>query len=135
MTIRQVIIYDESIMDEVIKSPHDIFIKEVLSNRENARDFFFNYLPAQVQAIVDMKSLEICKDSFVEKELREYFSELLYRLNLMGESEEEQQPGYLYLLFEHKSTPERWIAFHLLRYQVRIWELYLKQYTQARYYR
>jgi predicted transposase/invertase (TIGR01784 family) len=119
-------------MDEIVKSPHDIFVKEVLSNRENARDFFFNYLPAQVRDLVDMERLEVCKDSFVEKELREYFSDLLYRVYLAGESEGEQQPAYLYLLFEHKSTPQRWIALHLLRYQVKIWELYLKQNKEAR---
>jgi len=47
LTILCWIIYDISIMDEIIKSPHDIFVKEVLSNRENARDFFFNYLPCR----------------------------------------------------------------------------------------
>ena len=36
------------------------------------------------------------------------------------------------MLFEHKSTPEEWIAFHLLRYQVRIWELFLKQNEKAK---
>jgi len=133
LTILWWIIYDKSIMDEIVKSPHDIFVKEVLSNRENARDFFFNYLPALVRDLVDMESLEVCKDSFVEKELREYFSDMLYRLNLSGESEGEQQEGaYLYLLFEHKSAPQRWIALHLLRYQVKIWELYLKQNKEAR---
>src|SRR3972149_3509495 len=120
-------------MDEIVKSPHDIFVKQFLSKRENARDFFLNYLPSQVRALVDMKSLEICKDSFDEKELREYFSDLLYRLTLSGESQEgEQQSGYVYLLFEHKSTPQRWIAFHLLRYQVKIWEAFIKQHKEAR---
>jgi len=132
LTTSRLIIYDKSIMDKVVKSPHDIFVKEVLSNRENARDFFFNYLPAEIQALVDMESLEVCKDSFVEKELREYFSDMLYRLDLTGERGREQQDGYLYLLFEHKSSPQKWIAFHLLRYQVRIWELFLKQNKNTR---
>ena len=33
----------------------------------------------------------------------------------------------MYVLFEHKSYPEPRIAFHLLRYMVRIWEQALKQ--------
>jgi predicted transposase/invertase (TIGR01784 family) len=33
----------------------------------------------------------------------------------------------VYLLFEHKSYPERLIAFQLLRYVVRIWEMVLQQ--------
>jgi len=119
-------------MDEIVQSPHDIFVKNLLSNKANARDFFCNYLPVQLQAEVDMDSLEICKDSFVEKELRQYFSDLLYQFTLSGESEEEKQPGYLYLLFEHKSTPEHRTAFQLLRYQVKVWELYFSQNKEAR---
>jgi len=42
------------------------------------------------------------------------------------------KPGYLYLLFEHKSYPDRWIALHLLCYQVKIWELFVKQNKRAK---
>lgn len=56
-------------MIEGIKHPHDRFVKEILSNRENARDFFLQYLPAEVRSHVDLKTLEICKDTFIEKEL------------------------------------------------------------------
>ncbi|MGA1874773.1 MAG: Rpn family recombination-promoting nuclease/putative transposase [bacterium] len=52
-------------MNEALNHPHDKFIKEVLSNRENAQDFFLNYLPESIQAIIDLESLEICKDSFI----------------------------------------------------------------------
>ena len=31
-------------------------------------------------------------------------------------------PGYVYILFEHKSYQEHSIAFHILRYMVKIWE-------------
>ena len=31
-------------------------------------------------------------------------------------------PEYVYILFEHKSYLERSIAFHILRYMVKIWE-------------
>ncbi|MEW6379208.1 MAG: Rpn family recombination-promoting nuclease/putative transposase [bacterium] len=116
--------------NETLNHPHDCLTKEILSRKENARDFFFHYLPAPIRDILDLDSLEICKDSFIEAELGEYFSDLLYQINLSGN--QEGQGGYVYVLFEHKSAPEEWIAFHLLRYQVRIWELYLKQNETAR---
>jgi hypothetical protein len=37
------------------------------------------------------------------------------------------QQIFIYILFEHKSYPDRLIAFQLLRYMVRIWEQNLKQ--------
>jgi len=125
----------KNIHQEAVPSPHDTFVKEILSRKENARDFFSHYLPEHILSLVDLDSLEIAKDSFIEKELSEYFSDLLYQLRLSGfrsDIPQGSQAGYVYVLFEHKSFPERWIAFHLLRYQVKIWELFLKQHKRAR---
>ena len=30
--------------------------------------------------------------------------------------------AYIYLLFEHKSSPDKFVAFQILRYMTRIWE-------------
>jgi predicted transposase/invertase (TIGR01784 family) len=118
---------------QTIPSPHDTFVKEILSRKENARDFFSHYLPEPIRAMVDLNSLEIAKDSFIEKELKEYFSDMLYKLRLSGSGiQPGAQRGYLYVLFEHKSYPEWWVAFHLLRSQVHIWKLFLKQNKRAR---
>lgn len=68
-----------------------------------------------------MDSLEICKDSFVEKDLKHYYSDMLYRVNL-GNS-----PGYIYFLFEHKSYPDGLVHLQLLEYMTRIWRLDMKQ--------
>ena len=40
----------------------------------------------------------------------------------MGSITEDGGSSYVYVLFEHKSYPERLISLHLLRYMVRIWE-------------
>lgn len=100
-----------------ITNPHDRFFKEVLSREEVARDFMIHYLPSDVVALFDMSSVEIRKDSFVEKELKEYFSDLLYCVDTRDGGS-----SYVYVLFEHKSYPERLISLHLLRYMARIWE-------------
>jgi predicted transposase/invertase (TIGR01784 family) len=49
--------------------------------------------------------------------LREHFSDLLYRVRLQNGDE-----ANVYLLLEHKSSPDAWVALQLLRYMVRIWE-------------
>jgi len=64
----------------------------------------------------------VSKDSFVDKELREHFSDIIYQVDLkQGDS------AYIYLLFEHKSYSEPLIALHLLRYMIKIWEQGVKQ--------
>ena len=105
-----------------ISNPHDKFFKEVFSRREVAVDFLRNYLPEEVFSCLDEESIHLRKDSFVDKELRAYFSDLLYQANLKDGSE-----SYVYVLFEHKSYPEPLIAFQLLRYMVKIWEQDLRQ--------
>jgi len=86
-----------------------------------------NYLPEGVFSCLDEESIHLRKDSFVDKELRAYFSDLLYQASLKDGSE-----SYVYVLFEHKSYPEPLIAFQLLRYMVKIWEQDLRQGSSAK---
>jgi len=67
-----------------ISNPHDKFFKEVFSRREVAVDFLRNYLPEEVFSCLDEESIHLRKDSFVDKELRAYFSDLLYQERIVG---------------------------------------------------
>jgi len=109
------------VKEKEITNPHDKFFKAVLSKEKHAKEFLKLYLPQNIERLLDFTSLSIVKDSFIEKELREYFSDILYKINING------QPSFIYLLFEHKSSPEPLISLQLLRYMVKIWELLLKQ--------
>ena len=106
---------------EQISNPHDKFFKEVLSRQEAAVDFVAHYLPKNITSLLDVDSLEISKDTFVDKELASHLSDLLYHVDL-----KEKGSICVYLLFEHKSFVEPFICLHLLRYMARIWEQWLK---------
>ena len=96
---------------EKISNPHDKFFKEVLSRQEAAVDFVVHYLPKNITSLLDVDSLEISKDTFVDKELASHLSDLLYHVDL-----KEKGSICVYLLFEHKSFVEPFICLHLLRY-------------------
>jgi hypothetical protein len=98
-------------------NPHDHFFKAVFTRPEAAGDFLRHYLPPEIIQHLDLARLMICKDSFIDPELAEHHSDLLYQVPLTGGGQ-----GYVYVLFEHKSYPEPFIALALLRYMVRIWE-------------
>lgn len=98
-------------MAEII-NPHDSFFKEVLSRPEVATEFLSNYLPPEVVAVLDLSAPELVKDSFVDAELRRHYSDLLYRVRLRDGGD-----AFVYILFEHKSGPDKWVAFQLLRYE------------------
>lgn len=82
-----------------------------------AANFLADYLPPDLAGVIDLEGLEVLKDSFVDSDLQEFFSDLLYRVRLQGSHE-----AFVYILLEHKSAPDRWVAFQLLRYMVKIWE-------------
>lgn len=104
-----------------LKFSHDKLFKEIWSDVESARAFLENYLPSALLAVMDLTSLEIHKGSIVEKDLKEYYSDLLYRVRT------EKGHAFIYLLFEHKIYPDSLIHLQLLKNMIGIWSLNLKQ--------
>lgn len=104
-----------------IQNPHDKFFKETFSNIAVAKDFMNNYLPQSIINIIDIKTLEPQKDSFINEELQEIFSDMLFRVNI------NKKEGYIYFLFEHKSYISNNVSFQLLKYMIEIWEAKVKK--------
>ena len=54
--------------------------------------------------------------TFIDRQLEAHRTDLLYRVQLKT-----GEPGYIYILFEHKSSPEPLTPLQLFRYMGRIW--------------
>lgn len=103
-------------MAETINHPHDAFFKDLFSRLDVAADFFARHLPPEVASALDLTQLELVNGSFLDDELQPHFSDLVYRVRLKNRAE-----VYVCLLLEHKSAPDKWVAFQILRYIVRLW--------------
>ncbi|MBD3315187.1 MAG: transposase, partial [Chitinivibrionales bacterium] len=103
-----------------LNNPHDLVVRELFGRPEMAVGFIREYLPARVYALLDPATLDRVNGTFVDKELSAHFSDIVYKASING------KPGYLYLLFEHKSYPDPLVGFQLLRNMVKLWESYLK---------
>ena len=99
-----------------IQNPHDKFFKETFRNLTVTKEFVTHYLPEHIVDIINIETLEPQKDSFIDADLKEVFSDLLFKVNM------NQQVGYLYLLFEHKSFQSPMVAVQLLQYMCNIWK-------------
>ena len=55
-----------------------------MQNIETASSFLTNYLPEDILQIIDLQNLSLQKDSFIEKELQEAFSDILYKTSIKG---------------------------------------------------
>ncbi len=104
-------------LTEEVGNPHDAFFKSLLGRRALIIEFLRYYLPQEVTADFDLRTLEVVKDSFISEELRRYFSDLIFRVKLKS-----GEDVYVYILLEHKSAPEKWVALQLLGYKVKLWE-------------
>ncbi|NSW92272.1 MAG: Rpn family recombination-promoting nuclease/putative transposase [Firmicutes bacterium] len=100
----------------MISKPHDKFFKETLSDLEITKDFMLNYLPKEILEIIDLDNLSAGKDSYIDKELEELFSDILFKTTINGKE------GYIYFLFEHKSYLCSRTSLQLLKYMIKIWE-------------
>ncbi|MEZ4526955.1 MAG: Rpn family recombination-promoting nuclease/putative transposase [Desulfobacterales bacterium] len=116
-----IVLYISIIMTENMTNIHDRFFRETFSRREIASGFLETYLPEEIRSQLRLDTLEIVKDSFVDKELREHYSDITYTVRFRD------MRLYLYLLFEHKSFPDPLTGFQLLRYIVRLGEMHFRQ--------
>jgi predicted transposase/invertase (TIGR01784 family) len=87
----------------------------VLGEPALAGTFLREHLPADVAELLGPELPEPVPGSFVDEELREHHSDLLFRVQLKAGRE-----AFTYVLMEHKSTPDRGARLQLLRYVVRI---------------
>lgn len=59
-------------------NPHDNFFKEIFTVLENAIDFLMGILPEDILHELDISSLRLDNNSYVDEELDEFYSDLVY---------------------------------------------------------
>ena len=94
-------------------TPHDAVFKQFLVHPGTARDFMQLHLPSYLQQVCDFTTLKLESGSFIEDSLRPYFSDILYSLKTTS-----GEDAYVSVLIEHQSSPDKQMAFRLLRYAV-----------------
>jgi predicted transposase YdaD len=102
-------------MSSQIANIHDAFFKQVLGNQRAADTFLREHLPPAVIELLTSDLPEPVRGSFVDEELRQHHSDLLFRIKLNT-----GQDAFAYILMEHKSSSDSGAPLQLLRYIVRI---------------
>ncbi len=63
-----------------IHSPHDKLFKQSMSDIRVARDFFMHHLPQTVLDVVNLQTLKLSPNSYVDENLAAYSSDVLYEV-------------------------------------------------------
>ena len=97
--------------------PHDALFKAAFGQPDLARSELELVLPVEIQAHLDLATLDVVPGSFVDEDLRHAHTDLLYRVGTRTDGD-----ALVYLLMEHQSTFDARMPLRLLRYMVRVWD-------------
>lgn len=107
-------------MKKTTPTLHDAIFKQFLTHPDTARDFLALHLPPALLQCCDLNTLKLESGSFIESDLRAYYSDVLYSLKA-GEGK-----GYVYVLIEHQSSADKHMAFRLVRYAIAAMQRHLE---------
>ncbi|MFT3741124.1 MAG: Rpn family recombination-promoting nuclease/putative transposase [Gammaproteobacteria bacterium] len=99
---------------------NDKIFKLSMDKIEVATEFFNAHLPPKILEQVDFDTLRLEKHSFIDPDYMATEADVVYSVQLKN-----KKTGYFYILCEHQSTVDRFMAFRLLRYIMKIMELHL----------
>jgi len=80
-----------------VQNVHDKFFKETFSRIDVITNFLEELVDAQLIKKLDLSTLKIDNNSFIDEELEEYFADILYTCNYVDIGK-----VHIALLFEHK---------------------------------
>ncbi|ALX94230.1 transposase [Serratia fonticola] len=107
-------------MKKTSSTPHDAVFKQFLTHPDTARDFLELHVPPALLQYCDLNTLKLESGSFIESDLRAYYSDVLYSLRT------ERGDGYVYVLIEHQSSSDKHMAFRLIRYAISAMQRHLE---------
>lgn len=108
-------------MKVTVTNPHDTTFKHIFKEVHIAKDIIQHNLPLEMLNDMDLNTLQLLDGTFVSKELKETFTDVLYRVEIA------RTGVYVAFLLEHKSSPDKFAAFQVSRYIIDLWEKSFKE--------
>ncbi len=105
-----------------IQNVHDKFFKETFSRIDVATNFLEELLDEKFVKKLNLSTLTMDNNSFVDEELEEHFADILYTCEYGDKSKIR-----IALLYEHKSYKEDYPHWQLNQYMLNVWKSGFKQ--------
>ncbi len=90
---------------------HDGLAKRILTDPIAAYEFISHYLPESCKELLDLTTINVEKESFVEEDLKQKFSDVVFSIKMKNKEE-----AFIYTLIEVEVSPKYWTAFKLWKY-------------------
>lgn len=112
-------------MSTSIHQPSDKLFKLSLKDKNVAQDFLKTHLPAELLQKIDLTSLSLEKQTFVDETFKAQEADVIYQVQLQG------QAAYIYILCEHQTEVDANMAFRLWGYILRLMEEHVRKHPNA----
>ncbi len=106
-----------------LNNPHDKFFKGAVGMIAVARPMLEKYLPADLLDKLDLDTLQIDPNSYINDELKETFSDIVWSCQLKNSHKKRK----IAFLFEHKSYKPDYPHFQLIDYQRNSWKMQIAE--------
>jgi predicted transposase/invertase (TIGR01784 family) len=111
---------------KTINTPHDATFKALMVNQRTAEELFSEYLPENIRNAIDFSTMQLCSETYIDKELQKKASDILYSVNIKGNK------GYLYILAEHQSSPDKLMPLRIAQYTCAIMQRHKKEHPEKK---
>jgi len=102
-------------------TPHDALVKKVMENPVAAAEFLEEFLPVDFKEFLDLSTLQVEKESYVEDSLKKRLSDIVYSVTTRN-----SEKAFIYTLLEHQLECDYWISLRLWQYSLLLLERHKK---------
>lgn len=107
-----------------MKKIHDKFVNASFSDSARAISFFEKFLPDSILGALELNTLQYVQESYLSEELREFFSDMVFEVKSKNKPDHSVD---IVLLFEHKSSPEKYVLVQVGLYMFSHWLISIRR--------
>lgn len=96
--------------------PHDAFFKNCIELPDIYKPLLEETLPSTIKHVVKFDSIKPELNSFITRRMRQKPCDMLF-----SASTTDNKKAFIFVLCEHQSTPNYWMAHRMLGYTFDIW--------------
>ena len=108
-------------LDDIFHQPHDKFFKAVFSTVQVAEAHLSAFLPPAIVEHLRLGEMVLDTTAYVSKRFKHFQSDVVWSVPYKNGKVK------IVILYEHKTTYDRYIHVQVLRYMIEIWEYHLKK--------
>ncbi|MBK7636682.1 MAG: Rpn family recombination-promoting nuclease/putative transposase [Saprospiraceae bacterium] len=105
-------------MQDGVHNIHDKFVRESFSDPVRAIAFLERFLPDEMINNLDLPTLRVLQESYLNEALKEHFSDLVFEISLKNNADTKTD---ISILFEHKSSPDKHVLIQVGHYMFAHW--------------